>query len=140
MEFQEGDGAPLIVPEAQVITRAGHRRGGGTAWPEYGNLAAILDVPEDTVSRMERLEHLARKGTPAFQRALLLIRLFRSVNAVAAGDEIMVRAWLHNANAALGGIPAEKIVTPDGLADVLVCLESRHSLAEAECGDVRATS
>ena len=86
MEFQEEDGASLIVSEAQVVTRASvvaaERLGLST-----GNLAAILDVPEDTVSRMERLEHLARKGTPAFQRTLLLIRLFRSVNVVAAGDE-----------------------------------------------------
>jgi hypothetical protein len=133
MEFHEKDGAPLIVSEAQVITKAtleaAERLGLST-----GDLATVLDVPEDTVSRMERLEHLVRKGTPSFQRALLLIRLFRSVNAVANGDEIMVRAWLHNANAALGGIPAEKIVTPDGMTDVLAALESRHSLPETERG------
>lgn len=60
MQFQEEGGAPLIVSEAQVITRvtavAAERLG-----LSAGNLAAALDVPEGTVSRMEQLERLVRK-------------------------------------------------------------------------------
>ncbi|CAD7028206.1 hypothetical protein REJC140_02597 [Pseudorhizobium endolithicum] len=124
METAEKGPESLVMSEAQVVTGAtvaAAERLGLTA----GDLASVIGVCEDTVLRMGRLEHLLRKGTPPFEQALLLIRLFRALNAVTHADAGSARAWLRNANLALGGIPAEKIATRDGLLDVLAHLDER---------------
>ncbi|MNI22469.1 hypothetical protein D3C73_760260 [compost metagenome] len=77
---------------------------------------------------MKRLDHLLEKGTKPFELALLLIRLFRSLDAITGGDEQVARAWLKNHNTALSGIPADKILSISGLTDVLAYLDARRAL------------
>lgn len=123
--FAERDDGPLVISEAQVVTRAtvvaAYKLGLG---PHA--LAGIIGVSEDAVSRMERLDHLLAKGTEPFRLAVQLIRLFRVLGGVTAGDEAEARRWLHDPNCELGFIPAEKIGTAGGLADVLAHLDERH--------------
>jgi Protein of unknown function (DUF2384). len=124
METSAKGARPLVISEAQVVTGAtvaAADRLGLAA----GDLASVIGVCEDTVLRMGRLEHLLRKGTPPFEKAVLLIRLFRALDAITHADAAGARAWLRNANRALGGIPAEKIATRDGLLDVLAYLDGR---------------
>jgi hypothetical protein len=126
MELREKE-KPLVVSEAQVVTKAtiaAAERLGLSA----RSLAGVVGVSEASVSRMKRLDHLLEKGTKPFELALLLIRLFRSLDAITGGDEPVARAWLKNHNTALGGIPAEKILTISGLADVLAYLDARRAL------------
>src|SRR5690606_16398667 len=122
MEISAKDDGPLVISEAQVVTgatvAAADRLGLAT-----GDLASVIGVCEDTVLRMRRLEHLLRKGTPPFEKALLLIRLFRALDAVTHADATSAREWLRNTNLTLGGIPAERIATRDGLLDVLAYLD-----------------
>jgi hypothetical protein len=71
--------------------------------------------------------HLDRDSKP-FELALLLVRLFRSLDAITGGDEAVGRQWLRNENTALGGRPAEKILSISGLMDVLAYLDARRAL------------
>lgn len=117
----------LVISEAQVVTKAtvaAADRLGLSA----RTLAGIVGVSEASVSRMKRLDHLLEKGTKPFELALLLIRLFRSLDAITGGDEQVARAWLKNHNTALSGIPAEKILSISGLTDVLAYLDARRAL------------
>ena len=127
MKILRKDDAPLLISEAQVVTKAAV-----TASDRLGlsarSLAAIVGVSEATVSRMKRLDHLLEKGTKPFELALLLIRLFRSLDAITGGDEAVARNWLRNANTALGGVPADKITSITGLTDVLAYLDARRAL------------
>jgi hypothetical protein len=91
-------------------------------------LAAVIGVSEASVSRMKRLDFRVERGTKPFELALLLIRLFRSLDAIAGGDEGVARGWLRAENLALGGVPLEKITTVSGLVDVLAYLDSRRAL------------
>ncbi len=119
--------SPLVISEAQVVTKAtiaAAERLGLNARA----LAGVVGVSEASVSRMKRLEHLLERGTKPFELALLLIRLFRSLDAITGGDEPVARSWLRNHNAALGGIPAEKILSIAGLTDVLAYLDARRAL------------
>jgi hypothetical protein len=119
--------SPLVVSEAQVVTKAtvvAAERLGLSA----RTLAGVVGVSEASVSRMKRLDHLLEKGSKPFELALLLIRLFRSLDAITGGEEPVARSWLKNHNIALGGIPAEKIVTVSGLTDVLAYLDARRAL------------
>ncbi|WP_312402443.1 MbcA/ParS/Xre antitoxin family protein [Rhizobium sp.] len=117
----------LVISEAQVVTKAtvaAADRLGLSA----RTLAGIVGVSEASVSRMKRLDHLLEKGTKPFELALLLIRLFRSLDAITGGDEQVARAWLKNHNTALSGIPADKILSISGLTDVLAYLDARRAL------------
>lgn len=117
----------LVISEAQVVTKAtvaAADRLGLSA----RTLAGIVGVSEASVSRMKRLDHLLEKGTKPFELALLLIRLFRSLDAITGGDEQVARAWLKNHNTALAGIPVNKILTIPGLIDVLAYLDARRAL------------
>lgn len=117
----------LVISEAQVVTKAtvaAADRLGLSA----RTLAGVVGVSEASVSRMKRLDHLLEKGTKPFELALLLIRLFRSLDAITGGDEQVARAWLKNHNTALSGIPVEKILSISGLTDVLAYLDARRAL------------
>ena len=91
-------------------------------------LAAVLGVSEATVSRMKRRDHVLERGSKPFELALLLIRLFRSLDAIVGGDEAIARQWLRNANQAFGAAPIDRIVTIPGLTDVLAYLDARRAL------------
>jgi len=91
-------------------------------------LGAVIGLSEASVSRMKRLDHVLDRGTKSFELALLFIRLFRSLDAITGGDEMVARQWLRNANSAIGGVPTEKILTISGLADVLAYLDARRAL------------
>ena len=90
--------------------------------------ATVLGVSEASVSRMKRADYRLEPATKPFELALLFIRLFRSLDAIAGGDETVARQWLRHQNTALGGVPAEKIATISGLTDVLAYLDARRAV------------
>nr|CAD6607519.1 hypothetical protein RTCK_02010 [Rhizobium sp. TCK] len=127
MDLLEKQVGRVEISEAQVVTKAtvvAAERLGLNA----RSLASVLGVSEASVSRMKRLDHLLEKGTKPFELALLLIRLFRSLDAITGGDEGVARKWLRNTNTALGGMPADRISTITGLTDVLAYLDARRAL------------
>lgn len=85
-------------------------------------LARILGVSEATVSRLasgKTLELDRKEG----ELALLFVRVFRSLNAL-VGDEGKARAWFHAHNDHLGGVPAERVRTVEGLVHVAEYLDA----------------
>jgi len=92
-------------------------------------LAPILGLSETTVSRMKGGDYRLEADTRPFERGVLFVRLFRSLDALAGGDEAVAPAWLTNPNSALGGKPVEKISTLDGLVDVIDYLDTRGAAA-----------
>ena len=59
-------------------------------------LAAIIGLSEATVSRMGSGSYMLTPGDKAFDLAVLFVRLFRALDALAHGDEDMAHAWLRN--------------------------------------------
>jgi Protein of unknown function (DUF2384) len=91
-------------------------------------VARVLGLSQATVSRMGSGAYFLKPGDKAFDLALLFVRLFRSLDAIAGGDEQTVRAWLRNENHALGGVPATLIETVPGLVNVVAYLDARRAL------------
>jgi uncharacterized protein (DUF2384 family) len=91
-------------------------------------LAAVLGVSEATLSRMKRGEFTLEVNTKPFELGVLFVRLFRSLDAIAGGDEAVARSWLDNPNVVLDGRPAEKIRTVVGLVDVIDYLDARRAV------------
>jgi transcriptional regulator with XRE-family HTH domain len=87
-------------------------------------VAAIIGVSAATVSRLANAAgELELDGKPG-QLTLLLLRVYRSLDAVVGGDAGELRAWFHADNRHLGGVPAELVLRPEGLARVAEYLDA----------------
>ena len=65
-------------------------------------------------------------GKP-FELAALLVRTFRSLDAITGGDEAVARQWLAAPNAALAARPVERMTQVQGLVDVTTYLDARRA-------------
>ncbi len=78
-------------------------------------LARAIGVSEATASRLRAGAYAIEPGTKPYELALLLIRLFRGLDAVVGGDEASLRSWMVAANRALDGVPRDLVQTVTGL-------------------------
>lgn len=86
-------------------------------------LAEIIGTSEASVSRLRSgrgLDPATKEG----ELALLFLRLYRSLDTLVGGDDAKARDWLHAANDHIGGIPAVRIRTVEGLVDVVQYLDA----------------
>ena len=90
-------------------------------------LAEIVGVSEATVSRWKRGESLLEPGSKPYELAALLVRAFRSLDAITGGDEAVARRWLAAPNTALGARPVERMTQVQGLVDVTTYLDARRA-------------
>jgi uncharacterized protein (DUF2384 family) len=91
-------------------------------------LAVIIGVSEANLSRMKRQTYQLAQASKPFELAVLFVRLFRSLDAVTGGDEVMARAWLRNDNLVLGRRPIDALAEVTGLTAVLAYLDARRAL------------
>ena len=87
------------------------------------DLAVVLGTSEASVSRLAR-ERGLRPGRAEASLALLFVRLFRSLDTLVGGDEAKARQWFTAFNRHLGGVPAERVRTPEGLVHVVQYLDA----------------
>lgn len=91
------------------------------------DLARILGLSEATVSRMTRGAHVLSPEQKPFEIALLVVRLYRSLDSIAGGDPQVARAWLRAENSALGAAPLARIMSIAGLMDTIAYLDARRA-------------
>ena len=91
-------------------------------------LARIIGVSESTISRMSAGAHALSPGQKPFELALLLVRLYRSLDSIVGGDAMVARAWLRADNSALGSAPLEQILSIAGLVETIAYLDARRAL------------
>jgi hypothetical protein len=112
---------PAIDPEA-VLTKATLR---AAAMLDMTNadLARTIGVSGATVSRYkDAAARIAPTSKPG-ELALLLVRVFRSLDPLVGSDGELRKAWMHSPNKALNGVPAKLILKPDGLVRTLSYLD-----------------
>lgn len=86
-------------------------------------LARVIGTSEASVSRLSGAR-LVDPDTKEGELALLLLRLYRSLDALVGGDDAKARAWLRAPNDHLGGTPAERIGHAEGLVSVVQYLDA----------------
>jgi transcriptional regulator with XRE-family HTH domain len=91
-------------------------------------LAEVLGLSEPTVSRLRRGRYRLQRGAKPFELAQLLLRLFRSLDAITGSDDEASRSWLRSDNRALSGRPIDLIRSVTGLIDVAAYLDSRRAV------------
>jgi antitoxin Xre/MbcA/ParS-like protein len=119
---------PAPAAEGAVVTKA-VLRAAGRLGVSNKVLGRIIGLSEATISRAGSGSYTLSAGDKAFELALLFIRVFRGLDAIAAGDETVAAAWLKNENLALGGSPLALIQTVPGLVHVLAYLDATRALA-----------
>jgi hypothetical protein len=123
------DPSPIATPvsDSALVTKAAIR-----AADKLGInskvLAGVIGVSEATVSRMRNGKHALEAGSKPFQLAVLLVRLYRSLDSLIGGDDIAARAWLSNTNTVLGAAPLELIQSVSGLMNVIQYLDARRAV------------
>jgi hypothetical protein len=91
-------------------------------------LAEVIGLSGSTVSRMKRGQYLLDPGGKEWELGLLLVRLYRSLGAICAGDEAVMRQWLENRNRDLRAVPAEAIRRVEGLVEVVDYLDAHRAV------------
>ena len=92
-------------------------------------LARILGVSEASVSRLASGARSIDPKSKEGELALLLIRVYRSLDALVGTDAAQRKAWLHGHNRALNGVPAELIQSAAGLVAVVGYLDAMRAPA-----------
>jgi hypothetical protein len=87
------------------------------------HLGQVLGTSEASISRLSSGRGLAPARKDG-ELALLFLRLYRSLDALVGGNDVQARAWLHADNDHVGGIPADRIRTVEGLIDVVQYLDA----------------
>ena len=118
---------PAAASEAAVVTKAVLRAATRLGLSNRV-IARILGISEASVSRMGAGTFLLKPGEKAFDLAVLFLRLFRALDAIAGGDERTAQAWLRTDNTVLGGVPATMIESVPGLINVVGYLDARRAL------------
>lgn len=116
------------LPEAGAVVTKAVLRAADQLGVTARILATVIGVSEATVSRMKRGDFGLDPGTKPFELAVLFVRLFRSLDAIAGGDEKVAASWLANPNTVLDARPIEKVQTVSGLVDVIDYLDARRAL------------
>ncbi len=90
-------------------------------------LAQVIGVSEATVSRMSRGERGLAPESKEGELAALLVRLYRSLDALVGNDEVRRLAWMRSHNDALNGTPSTLIRSAQGLVATVAYLDSMRA-------------
>lgn len=86
--------------------------------------ARIVGVSTATMSRLVASGRGLTAGSKEGECALLLVRIFRAIDALLGGKEADVRAWFQAPNSHIGGVPAARVQTVEGLVHVAEYLDA----------------
>lgn len=112
----------------RVVTKAAFRAANRLGLSSRA-LARCLGVSEATASRIRHGTYTLEPDSKPFELAVLLIRVFRSLDAIVGGDAEVAKAWMRNDNRALQGVPKDLVTSVSGLTHVLAYLDARRARA-----------
>ena len=92
-------------------------------------LSRILGVSEASVSRLVSGSRTIDPASKEGELALLLVRAYRSLDALVGTDGPQRKAWLESPNRALNGRPIELLQRTDGLVHVVAYLDAMRAPA-----------
>lgn len=121
--------APAAKQDASAVLTKALLRAAGLLDVAPTALARTLGVSEASVSRLANGTRKVAPDSKEGELALLLVRVYRSLDALVGGDDAQRRAWMRAPNRALNGTPAELIRTAEGLVTVASYLDGMRAAA-----------
>lgn len=92
-------------------------------------LSRILGVSEASVSRLVSGSRTIDPASKEGELALLLVRVYRSLDALVGTDAAQRKAWLESPNRVLNGRPIDLLQRADGLVAVVAYLDAMRAPA-----------
>jgi uncharacterized protein (DUF2384 family) len=119
---------PQAADKAAVLSKA-LTRAAARLDLSQARLAQTMGVSTATVSRLFSGAYRLSPEKKEWDFAVLLIRLFRSLDAIVGGSTEDARRWLESRNQALADQkPIELITTTEGLVRVVNYLDARRAV------------
>ncbi len=120
--------APRPATDAAVLTKA-VLRAAGLLGLSSAALARVLGVSGASVSRLASGARAIHPATKEGELALLLVRAYRSLDALVGTDAAQRKAWMDGYNRALNGRPKALLERADGLVAVVAYLDAMRAPA-----------
>lgn len=121
------EGQPRAQPRREVVLTKAVLRAVGLLELSSASLARVLGVSEASVSRLVSGARAIDPQSKEGELALLLVRVYRSLDALVGTDASQRKAWLHGHNRALNGRPVDLIQRADGLVSVVNYLDAMRA-------------
>ncbi len=114
---------PVKIEQERVLTKAIRNMA-----EFYGisgkELSKIIGISEATTTRINQGKKLLSPESKEGEMALLLLRLYRSLNAIVGNNHTKAKAWLNSENNYFRAKPIERIRTVAGLVEVVNYLDA----------------
>lgn len=127
--------APSSVPAndavdaaSAVLTKAA-LRSAGLLGLSNSVLAKAVGLSEASISRMSNGAKAFEVGSKPAELAALVIRVYRSLDALVGNSEEHRRLWMSTYNRALNSVPKEAVQSAEGLVRVVTYLDGARALA-----------
>ncbi|WP_374430032.1 antitoxin Xre/MbcA/ParS toxin-binding domain-containing protein [Ideonella dechloratans] len=119
----------ITPPDAAAVLAKATARASELLGLKGVTLARTLGLSEPTVSRLLKGQKGLAPDTKEGELALLLVRVYRSLDALVGTDDQKRRAWMNSYNQALGGEPLQLIQKAEGLVATLNYLDAMRAPA-----------
>ncbi len=87
-------------------------------------LSKVLGISAASAGRLYSGQYQLNQHSKEWDMALLLVRLFRSLDAIMAGDEKALRSWLQSHNLGLKAKPIDLVLNAAGLVHIVDYVDS----------------
>jgi transcriptional regulator with XRE-family HTH domain len=119
--------SPIIQVDPATVLGKATARASSALGLSGKALAQVLGFSEPTISRILNNDRGINPDSKEGELSLLLVRVFRSLDALVGGDDVKRRLWISTQNTALNGVPAELIRTAEGLVRTLAYLDGMRA-------------
>ncbi len=121
--------APAAAPAADAVLTKALLRAADLLGLSSAALGRILGVSEASISRLYAGSRTVDPHSKEGELALLLVRVYRSLDALVGTDGAQRKAWMQGHNRALNGRPLELIARAEGLVAVAAYLDAMRAPA-----------
>lgn len=118
---------PRTLPDPAVVLTKAALRAADHLGLSNTDLATVIGVSEASASRLRANTRSIAPTSKEGELALMLIRVFRSLDPLVGGNEAKRLTWMTTYNKALRGIPSQLIRTVDGLVRALSYLDGMRA-------------
>ena len=117
-----------VTPASSVLTQA-TLRSAGLLGLSNAALARAVGLSEASISRMASGAKMFDIGSKPAELAALVIRVYRSLDALVGNSEEHRRLWMTSYNRALNAIPRDAVQSAEGLVRVVTYLDAARAPA-----------
>jgi transcriptional regulator with XRE-family HTH domain len=114
-------------PDAAAVLSKAVARAGKILGLSHAELARVIGLSPATISRLHAGQYQLEPQSKAFELSALLVRVYRSLDTIMAGDGAAASSWLRAEHRTLGGRPCDLIVRVQGLLEVLAYLDASRA-------------